>query len=204
MYVEATSCPFPIYADPTKRLYSLLGMARTLSLGSTDPAYIHQTILSGMVKSIVQGLGRMGKGDVFKAGDMRQVGGEFVFENGKVTWCHRMRNTRDHAEAPKMKRVLGLGDDGNDRPTPKRRWTTILTRLGSTRRPSWNDRKSSFGGRRKRSQSSSSNGSPRRANTMVDVSEDGKGTSNAGEKQDQKPPLERIVSGEVTKEPDGL
>lgn len=44
-----------------------------------------------------------------------------------VTWCHRMRNTRDHAEIPEMKEVLGLpiddvvGDGAN-----QKRWTRAL------------------------------------------------------------------------------
>lgn len=102
-------------------------MTRTLSLGNKDPDYIHQNLVSGMVKSIAQGLKRIGSGDMLQAGDMRQVGGEFLFDvtgggtlltnsksgNGalqkvEVTWCHRMKNTRDHAELPVLKQVLGL------------------------------------------------------------------------------------------------
>lgn len=102
-------------------------MARTLSLGHKGPDYIQHTLVSGMVKSIAQGLKRIGSGDVLQAGDMKQVGGEFLLEitggdtplaNSKpgneslkkveVTWCHRMKNTRDHAELPEIKKVLGL------------------------------------------------------------------------------------------------
>ena len=102
-------------------------MTKTLSLGNKDPDYIQHTIVSGMVKSIAQGLKRIGSGDVMQAGDFRQVGGEFLFEVAgrgtrlseakpgnkalnklEVTWCHRMKNTRDHAELPVLKRVLGL------------------------------------------------------------------------------------------------
>lgn len=102
-------------------------MTRTLSLGSKDPDYIQHTIVSGMVKSIAQGLKRIAAGDVMQAGDIKQVGGEFLFEvvsrgtrltdskqgNGalekvEVTWCHRMKNTRDHAELPELRKVLGL------------------------------------------------------------------------------------------------
>ena len=105
----------------------MLGMVKTLSLGNKDPAYIQQTIVAGMVKSIAQGLKRIGSGDVLQAGDMRQVGCEFLFEVAgegtrlsesksgnkalqrlQVTWCHRMKNTRDHAELPELKNVLGL------------------------------------------------------------------------------------------------
>ncbi len=44
-------------------------------------------------------------------GDRRGVEG--MLENGyseekRVTWCHRMRNTRDHAEMEELREVLGL------------------------------------------------------------------------------------------------
>lgn len=110
-------------------------MARTLSLGSKDPDYIRHTLVSGVVKSIAQGLKRIGSGDVLQAGDFKQVGGEFLFEvtgggmlltnsqpgNGalqraEVTWCHRMKNTRGHAELPVLRQVLDLGNaKGDDR-----------------------------------------------------------------------------------------
>lgn len=126
-YVEETKCPYPIFADPSKRLYSILGMVKTLNLGTKDPDYIQHSLVSGIVKSVAQGLKRISSGDAMQAGDIRQVGGEFLFEadgghtqlknaklgNGalqrlQVTWCHRMKNTRDHAELPELKEVLGL------------------------------------------------------------------------------------------------
>ena len=139
-YVELTGCTYPVYADPTQKLYSALDMTRTLSLGSKDPAYINHTLVSGALKSIVQGLKRIGSGDILQAGDMRQVGGEFMYEvkgsgtavdkaktgNGDlkkltVTWCHRMKNTRDHAEISDLRRVLGLDEDEPAR-RPSQSW----------------------------------------------------------------------------------
>jgi hypothetical protein len=134
-YIEQTNCPYPIFADPSKKLYNLLGMARTLSLGNKDPEYIRHTLVAGMVKSIAQGLKRIGSGDILQAGDIKQVGGEFLFEvtggdvrlskskaaneslkRVDVTWCHRMKNTRDHAELPDLKKALGLNEaDGEER-----------------------------------------------------------------------------------------
>ena len=35
-----------------------------------------------------------------------------VGEEKRVTWCHRMRNTRDHAEIPELREVLGLDGEG--------------------------------------------------------------------------------------------
>ncbi|KAI9715209.1 MAG: hypothetical protein M1828_001035 [Chrysothrix sp. TS-e1954] len=46
--------------------------------------------------------------DGFRGGPILQVGGEFLFEDGRLLWCHRMRNIRDHAEVRDIKRVLDL------------------------------------------------------------------------------------------------
>lgn len=117
MYIEATSCPFPVYADPTRKLYDLLGMTRTLSLGS-KPDYIHTHVLINSVQSVFQGLGT-GK-NALKGGDFKQVGGEFLFERGECTWAHRMKTTRDHAEVTDLRGLLGL--DGS-RPPLRKTWS---------------------------------------------------------------------------------
>ncbi|KAI0101754.1 AhpC/TSA antioxidant enzyme-domain-containing protein [Nemania sp. FL0031] len=137
-YVQQTKCPFPVYADPTQHLYSALGMRKTLALGSR-PAYLqNKTVAHTVLSGVFQGLKQIPKGLVMKMGDQRQVGGEFLFEpasrtletpilspvalrDGKgeehveekcVTWCHRMRTTRDHAEIPELMEVLGLEGTG--------------------------------------------------------------------------------------------
>lgn len=45
----------------------------------------------------------------FKGGDYSQNGGEWVFVDGHLEWCHRMQNTRDHAEVAELGKVLGFG-----------------------------------------------------------------------------------------------
>ncbi|KAI0386666.1 AhpC/TSA antioxidant enzyme-domain-containing protein [Hypomontagnella monticulosa] len=163
-YIQETGCPFPVYADPTRRLYTELGMVRTLALGSR-PAYMQgKSLAHTVVSGVVQGLKQVKSGLVLKMGDQRQVGGEFLFEpatltldtpittplseedkklestigDGKannnedpkveekrVTWCHRMRTTRDHAEMPELMEVLGL--DGEGAPIKdKKRWEKAL------------------------------------------------------------------------------
>lgn len=117
MYTEATSCPFPIYADPTRKLYDYLGMTRTFNLGS-KPDYMQTNVLINSVQSIFQGLGT-GK-NALKGGDFKQVGGEFLFENGECTWAHRMKTTRGHAEVSDLRSLLGL--DGT-RPPLRKRWS---------------------------------------------------------------------------------
>ncbi|KAF2275737.1 uncharacterized protein EI97DRAFT_400083 [Westerdykella ornata] len=105
MYAETTKCPFPIYAEPTRKLYDILGMTRTYELGK-KPDYIHTNLFVSSVQSVVQGLKTGNK--ALKGGDFKQAGGEFLFEHGKPVWAHRMRNTRDHTEVEELRQVLGL------------------------------------------------------------------------------------------------
>jgi hypothetical protein len=50
------------------------------------------------------------KRDVVKGGNVFQIGGEFLFEEGEVVWCHRMKNYRNHAEVSVIRRMLELDD----------------------------------------------------------------------------------------------
>lgn len=171
MYAQATGCPFPIYADPTRKIYDELGMIRTLALGAR-PAYTTQSLLKSSVASIFQGLKQIKAGLATKGGDARQIGGEFLFEpfdiqspvgtpwaelekkmghrtsdtslDGKqtgeefegaeekhVTWCHRMRTTRDHAEIPEIMEVLGLDGQGMPIKDEKRWKKAVESRKGT-------------------------------------------------------------------------
>lgn len=121
-YKETTSCPFPIYTDPDARLYSLFGMMRTLDMGQHAPQYSQRSFIALALDGIKQSIMRIPSGDVFSGGDTSQVGGEFLFEKEtssndtgdiKVTWCHRMQNTRDHTDVPVLRRVLEL--DGSNK-----------------------------------------------------------------------------------------
>jgi len=151
MYQAETNCAFPIYADPTRGLYDALGMLKTLNMGAR-PDYQRRGTILGMMQSIGQGFKVLKGGKAFQAGDMHQNGGEFLFEpkdlstpicspadeinrqlgessgvaeEKRVTWCHRMKNTRDHAEIPELREVLGL--DGEGEPGMHRgRWQKAL------------------------------------------------------------------------------
>lgn len=175
-YIQETGCPFPVYADPTRRLYSELGMVRTLALGS-KPAYMQgKSVAHTVISGVVQGLKQVKSGLVMKMGDQRQVGGEFLFEPAtmtldtpvatprseddskklelaaaaheedrpdgqhtadprveekRVTWCHRMRTTRDHAEMPELMEVLGLDGTGAAIKDKKRWEKALQTRKGT-------------------------------------------------------------------------
>lgn len=169
MYQEATNCPFPIYTDPTRKLYDELGMMRTLNLG-TRPEYQRRGTLLGMAQSVVQSLKQIKSGNLFQGGDYQQVGGEFLFEpvrmatpitspadgplegmhanggilgNGdkmgenegfeekRITWCHRMKNTRDHAEIPEIREILGF-DELVEGGKNQKRWSKALSERKGT------------------------------------------------------------------------
>ncbi|CAK7269656.1 hypothetical protein SEPCBS119000_003679 [Sporothrix epigloea] len=113
-YVEASSCAYPVYADPTRRLYDELGMVSTLAPGPPPQYMAHTNMWASSFRSILDGLKQIPSGLWRKSGDKRQVGGEFLFENpgggadSFVSWCHRMKNTRDHSETKDMQALLGL------------------------------------------------------------------------------------------------
>lgn len=106
-YKQRTGTFFPIYCDPSRKLYIQLGMTSTLSMGDQKPSYIQSSILGGTLKSMSNMLAS-GMG-AFKGGDYSQNGGEWVFVDGCLEWCHRMQHTRDHAEVAELGKVLGFG-----------------------------------------------------------------------------------------------
>ncbi|OLN85620.1 Thioredoxin-like protein AAED1 [Colletotrichum chlorophyti] len=174
MYLQETGCPFPVYTDPTRRLFEKLGMTRTLALGHR-PAYMRKSMIVSAAESVFQGLKQVKAGLATKSGDHRQVGGEFLFEpielvnpastpyverqieeamtskkssldkegidgegdddfepeEKRVTWCHRMRTTRDHAEIPELMEVLGLTGTGKPIHDQKRWSKAVDTRKGT-------------------------------------------------------------------------
>lgn len=106
---------------------------------------------------------------MLSGGDFRQVGGEFVFENGRVAWCHRMKNTRDHAEIPEVRKQLGL--DGA-LPPKRDRWSTAGLGQGLGRKLS--ERRRSWGGSRSRSRNTEkADKGSRPRSTMQGVTEEG-------------------------------
>jgi hypothetical protein len=106
-YVKDTKCPFPMYADPTQKLYDVLGMIRTLNLGDKKPDYIKSSFLSNVAKSAVS---QISAGTaMFQGGDIRQVGGEYLInERGDIIWSHNMNNTQDHIEIKDLRKILAI------------------------------------------------------------------------------------------------
>jgi len=80
-------------------------MTRTLQQGKV-PKYLEgHGMISGALKGIWHALSW---GMPFSGGNISQVGGEFLFVNGEVRWCHRMKTTMDHVEVEDLKKVMGL------------------------------------------------------------------------------------------------
>ncbi|GAA6059253.1 hypothetical protein JCM10212_006646 [Sporobolomyces blumeae] len=107
-YVQNLGSPFDFYADPTKKTYEALGMTlRTLDMGSKNPEYQKTGVLGNIFASITRAFkigGIFGK----NSGDIKQLGGEFVFENGQPIYTHRMENTRGHAPLAELFQAAGL------------------------------------------------------------------------------------------------
>lgn len=113
-YKDLLSCPFPIYADPTKETYRKLGMTfRSLDMGKNcdggdgvrcgegevegeqgpdgaaakgNGGYVQKS-LWGIITSSIGAAVKMGH-FFADAGDQKQLGGEFVFaRKGKEVGC---------------------------------------------------------------------------------------------------------------------
>jgi len=153
-YTELTQTPYPIYTDPSAALYSILGMQRSLSMGSRSPAYIEESLVLGWARSVVQGLKRVPMGDVASAGALDLQGGEFLFEidartaaeqegmvGWSVPWRRRMKNSRDHTEVEDLMAVLS---DGRQTAALKGNTGVPINGKGVARRPTTPKRSSSL------------------------------------------------------------
>lgn len=121
-YKKFTSCPWTIYADPTRQLFKKLGMSVSFKLGKERPEYMKDTSamawLAGQATTIRKSLkdaDGIRKRDIFRGGNPMQIGGEFLFDQGEVVWCHRMQHYRNHAEVSVVRKVLDIDptDDGD-------------------------------------------------------------------------------------------
>lgn len=202
MYTRETACPFPIYADPTRKLYDMLGMTKALSLGHS-PEYLQRSLFSMAFSSFLQEL-RSGR-KMLSGGDFRQVGGELLFSGGKVTFCKRMKNTRDHAELPEIRKHLGLdrivnsSSDG-EKPETKKRWSSSGLGAGLGRRLSFQRR--SWAPARSASKNNEAKGNPPR-NAMQEVKEEGAEANASATPEDalaklegKRPANEKGMNGE--------
>ena len=101
--MSALEKPYPIYCDPSRKLYTKFNMAINLQQGKT-PEYATMSMPMITLTSMRNAIGTGMK--AFKGGKVDQNGGEWLFEGGQLKWCHRMMKTNDHAEVSELKEVL--------------------------------------------------------------------------------------------------
>ncbi|KZO91236.1 hypothetical protein CALVIDRAFT_521841 [Calocera viscosa TUFC12733] len=111
-YRETTGYKYPIYADPTKQLYVTLGMTkRTLAAtpkGEERKGYVRTGYLQYAIRGALQGP-LSHPLSYIKAGDIQQLGGEFVFEPGmNCTFVSRMKHTADHMDVKDLMAKAGV------------------------------------------------------------------------------------------------
>ena len=107
-YRKIFKCPFPIFTDPTRNLYRGLGMTlRTLDAGPRNEAgdYITHGPLGGL-GMVLRNAVKMPLGN---AGDIKQLGGEFLLGPGPVChYAHRMHTTKSHAPVRELLERAGV------------------------------------------------------------------------------------------------
>lgn len=85
-------------------------MRQTLMYGSR-PDYMSKSSAWEMtVKSLMPAV-KAKRRDKLAGGNLMQVGGEFLFEEGAPVWCRRMMTYRDHTEMKILKRVLEMDEE---------------------------------------------------------------------------------------------
>lgn len=47
-------------------------------------------------------------GSPIGGGRITQLSGEFLFVDGELRWCHRMKTTNDYVEVDELKKLMGL------------------------------------------------------------------------------------------------
>lgn len=107
--MEETSDEFPIYSDPSGRIYEKLKMVRSTGGFTEPPPYSGESFSSALGKTFKQMWKRGWAG--LKGGRWDQQGGEWIFQRGKLRYAHRMKGTNDHLTAERLCEILSLDHD---------------------------------------------------------------------------------------------
>jgi hypothetical protein len=107
-YTSETEAAFPIYTDPSGKIYDKLQMKKTFACISRPPSYTQISFFRGLLKSLKQ-MGRSGI-QAIKGGSWRQNGGEWIFRDGRCVYVHRMENVSDHLTAEQLLDLLRTDD----------------------------------------------------------------------------------------------
>ncbi|KUL89014.1 hypothetical protein ZTR_06006 [Talaromyces verruculosus] len=103
-YLEETSDAYPIYTDPSGKIYEKLSMKRTYEGFTEPPSYSDRSFPGAVFKDLQQ---RWKHGwSALKSGPSDQQGGELIFEHGKLKYAHRMQKVNDHLTADRLVAIL--------------------------------------------------------------------------------------------------
>jgi hypothetical protein len=110
-YRQIFRTPYAVYTDPSSRLYGILGM----TMKSVEPkaekrrsSYVRHSRAGGIAMVIANAL-RVGMPVWEKAGDVTQLGGEFVLGPGMTaSYAHRMRTRSSHAPIVRVLTAAGV------------------------------------------------------------------------------------------------
>ncbi|KAI0748487.1 AhpC/TSA antioxidant enzyme-domain-containing protein [Daedaleopsis nitida] len=109
-YCETTGFKGPLYADPSRALYTTFGLVENLDRTPADQekrSYLGRSLFGNVTRSIWGGL----KNPQFigKQGNISQLGGDFVFGPGETcTYASRMKHTEDHVEVDDLMKEAGV------------------------------------------------------------------------------------------------
>ncbi|GIC88700.1 uncharacterized protein Aud_005098 [Aspergillus udagawae] len=111
-YVSETEVTFPIYTDPTGKIYEKLQMKRTKACMTSPPSYAQLSFFCALGQTFKQ-MFHSGW-QAFRGGPWGQNGGEWVFRGGKCVFAHRMEHVSDHLTADQLLEVLSLDEPRNE------------------------------------------------------------------------------------------
>lgn len=117
-YMEETSDEFPIYTDPSGKIYEKLQMKRIFSGFTEPPPYSDFTFLPGFANAMKQIWKRGWEG--LRGGKWNQQGGEWIFNRGRLQFAHRMEGANDHLTAERLLEILSTAHGKSDDLSPTR------------------------------------------------------------------------------------
>ncbi|RAH39659.1 peroxiredoxin-like family protein, partial [Aspergillus brunneoviolaceus CBS 621.78] len=109
-YVAETAARFPVYTDPTGRIYSELRMNRSVRGITRPPAYTEVSFVRALGRTLRQMFSAGGWRRAFRGGPWNLNGGEWVFKGGRCVYVHRMESVGDHLTAGQLLEALGEGE----------------------------------------------------------------------------------------------
>lgn len=110
--MEETSDDFPIYTDPTGRIYEKLQMKRQMGGFTEPPPYSNFSFPTGLAEACKQIWKRGWTG--LRGGNWNQEGGEWIFQRGKLRYAHRMEGSHDHLTAERLLEILNVAHGKSD------------------------------------------------------------------------------------------